>query len=49
MQDPNRARFYTRTMLKRYPHLYMFQAAQRIENNEVIEFETGCRFSQDCL
>ena len=39
MQDPNRARFYTRTMLQRYPHLYMFQAAQRIENSEVIEFE----------
>lgn len=39
MQDPNRARFYTRTMLTRYPHLYMFQAAQRINNSEVIEFE----------
>jgi len=40
MQDPNRARFYTRTILERYPHLYMFQAAQRIEHSEVIEFET---------
>ena len=39
MQDPNRARFYTRTILERYPHLYMFQAAQRIEHSQVIEFE----------
>lgn len=39
MQDPNRARFYTRTMLERYPHLYMFQAAQRIDSAEVIDFE----------
>ena len=39
VQDPNRARSYTRTMLQRYPHLYMFQAAQRVESNDVIEFE----------
>ncbi len=39
MQDPNRARFYTRTMLDRYNHLYMFQAAQRVKGIDVPEFE----------
>lgn len=39
MQDPNRARFYTRTMMERYNHLYMFQAAQRVVGNDVLRFE----------
>lgn len=39
MQDPERARFYTRTMMNRYPHLYMFQAAQRIAAHDVLAFE----------
>ncbi len=39
MQDPNRARFYTRTMMDRYNHLYMFQAAQRVAGNDVQAFE----------
>lgn len=39
MQDPERARFYTRTIMNRYPHLYMFQAAQRIAAEDVVEFE----------
>lgn len=44
MQDPNRARFYVRSMLERYPQLYMFQAAQRVPSDEVSEFEV--RLSQ---
>lgn len=39
MQDPNRARFYTRTMMERYPQLYMFQAAQRVKGTDVESFE----------
>ena len=39
MQDPNRARFYTRTMMERYPQLYMFQAAQRVRGTDVESFE----------
>ncbi len=39
MQDPNRARFYTRIMIERYNHLYMFQAAQRVKGIDVPEFE----------
>lgn len=39
MQDPNRARFYTKTMMERYPQLYMFQAAQRVSGPEIPEFE----------
>lgn len=39
MQDPNRARFYARKMIERYNHLYMFQAAQRVDGDTVVEFE----------
>ena len=39
MQDPNRARFYTKTMMDRYPQLYMFQAAQRVKGTDVAAFE----------
>ncbi len=47
MQDPNRARFYTRTMMDRYPHLYMFQAAQRVYGPEVTEFEQKISYKLD--
>ncbi len=47
MQDPNRARFYTRTMIERYNHLYMFQAAQRVRGTQVIEFEKSLAFTLD--
>lgn len=39
MQEPYRARFYSRTMIDRYSNLYMFQAAQRISAQEVASFE----------
>ena len=39
MQDPNKARSYTRSMIERYSHLYMFQAAQRVHAKDVPEFE----------
>jgi len=39
MQEPNRARFYTRSMMDRYNHLYMFQAAQRVAGDQVQAFE----------
>lgn len=47
MQDPNRARFYTRTMMQRYPQLYMFQAAQRVRGTDVAEFEKQLSFHLD--
>jgi diguanylate cyclase (GGDEF)-like protein len=43
MQDPNRARFYTRTMIERYSHLYMFQAAQRVRGIDVPAFEQSLK------
>lgn len=39
VSDPKRARFYARSMMDRYNHLYMFQAAQRVSASEVPEFE----------
>ena len=39
MSEPKRARFYARTMMDRYNHLYMFQAAQRVSARDVPEFE----------
>lgn len=45
MQDPNRARFYTRTMMERYNHLYMFQAAQRVAGSDIYQFEQNLSLS----
>ena len=39
MKDPNKARFYTRSMIERYSHLYMFQASQRVHASDVRKFE----------
>lgn len=39
MQEPYRARFYSRTMIDRYSNLYMFQAAQRISADNIDAFE----------
>lgn len=39
VQEPYRARFYTKTMMERYANLYMFQAAQRVEGSDVAAFE----------
>lgn len=39
IQESFRARFYTKTMMERYPSLYMFQAAQRVEGSDVAAFE----------
>jgi len=39
VSDPKRARFYARSMMDRYNHLYMFQAAQRVSASDVPEFE----------
>lgn len=39
IQDPNRARYYTRLMMNRYPHLYMFQAAQRVPADNISRFQ----------
>lgn len=39
MQDPNQVRFYARTMMDRYNHLYMFQAAQSVPGQRIGEFE----------
>jgi len=47
MQDPNRARFYTRTMIERYSHLYMFQAAQRVKGIDVPVFEKNLSVTLD--
>ncbi len=35
VNNPNRARFYTHSMLERYKHLYMFQAAQRVRGDKI--------------
>jgi diguanylate cyclase (GGDEF)-like protein len=43
IQDPNRARFYTRAMIERYSHLYMFQAAQRVDGIDVPAFEQSLK------
>jgi diguanylate cyclase (GGDEF)-like protein len=39
IQEPYRARFYSRTMIERYSNLYMFQAAQRVKGADVEAFE----------
>ena len=39
IQEPYRARFYSRTMIDRYSNLYMFQAAQRISAEDIASFE----------
>ncbi|NVK38032.1 MAG: sensor domain-containing diguanylate cyclase [Gammaproteobacteria bacterium] len=47
VQEPYRARFYSKTMMERYSNLYMFQAAQRIEGSDVASFEKQLSYKMD--
>lgn len=47
MQDPFRARFYSRTMMERYSELYMFQVAQKVNGADVNTFEEHLSSSLD--
>jgi len=47
MQEPFRARYYTKTMMERYPNLYMFQAAQRVSADDIKQFESDMALRMD--
>ncbi|MFY0641974.1 MAG: sensor domain-containing diguanylate cyclase [Bermanella sp.] len=47
VQDPFRARFYSRTMMDRYADLYMFQAAQKVNGGQVDKFEQRLTLKMD--